>query len=160
MPDYRQALNELKGLLYGADTDPGPPDAASRMQFAQQVMQDAMPEESAAMRSLKPMSWADRTFSHGALANTYPGRSVRYNPALVPDDQGEANDLLAHELTHVRQWGRPGAALRSLGEKSLAYWDRPEELEAQRTEQRRQSKRRDVPLTPEPPLPTFSMKGR
>lgn len=122
----------------------------SHMNLAALHVGGSMPEEMGST-SVKPMGLLDRLLAPaGAQAVTNPiTKSVRYNPALMPSTQAETDDLLAHELTHVKQLNQQPLLSRLLNmvrPPKNAYMDRPTEIEAYGVEKQRQGKRQDIRL--------------
>lgn len=124
-----------------------------KMELAKRQMQKEMPAELAGT-TIAPWGRLGQLLRPGAEAMA--GRltqTVGYNPAAIQGKgQEEVNDLLAHELTHVRQRNRSGPInyfLETLVDGRLPYYQRPVELEAFQTEKDRAlQQRRTPPTTP------------
>src|SRR5438874_3240445 len=122
------------------------------MNLAAEHMKTQMPEEMNSVNSLGPANWFERQIMpDNALAITLPFGRVAYNPTMLDSTQStqsEADDTLAHELTHIRQANRTGILekLQNLFSPPRAYEDRPDEEEAFQIERVRQVKRRDIKL--------------
>jgi uncharacterized protein DUF4157 len=120
------------------------------MNLAALHMDGTMPTEMS-RTSVKPMGLLDRLMAPtGAQAVTNPfTKNVRYNPDLMPRTQAETDDLLAHELTHVKQMNQEPLLTRLLRmamPPKESYQDRPTEIEAYGVEKQRQAKRQDIVL--------------
>jgi hypothetical protein len=59
---------------------------------------------------------------------------------------GELNDIVAHELEHGFQYNVDGAVFRHPSKKSLKYYTKPQEVDAQRVGFRRVAKLRKLPF--------------
>lgn len=159
LPPY-QRTSEHPENVGGLDTRSGKygaPDPRGAMDLARAHLELSMPEESKLMRSFGPMDWLDRLNSQGleggvvAQANPHTGR-VSYDFDRVSPDIMANDDVLAHELTHLRQ-GRDrtilGGLLEQLRQSRQPYLERADEQEAFEVERRRRSKRNDIVLEPE-----------
>lgn len=140
------------------------PDAALMMELAKRQLQAEMPKETAAA-TVEPMTAWDRMLFLGRPASVYaftsPFNHVKYDPDLMKQNSQTANtDILAHELTHVRQNQRTPVLSQlwdliagPLTEPDVPYGQRPEELEAFQTERDRALAQHRVP---DLPFPSFS----
>lgn len=72
-----------------------------------------MPKEAQAVRDVRPMGWFEKWKSPQAAAVTKPDGTIAYNKAMAYG-RVDPNDLMAHELTHVRQANRGGGLLQEL----------------------------------------------
>lgn len=129
----------------GLDTPASTPE--DRMQLALEHMKASMPQQANAA-NVGPMNWLERMIApEGADAITLPLGRVAYDPAKVGSQQADVDDVLAHELTHVKQ-GQNRSWMDALKAfmPGPAYLDRPDEKEAFGVEARRQAKRKDIEL--------------
>jgi hypothetical protein len=120
------------------------------MHLAALHMGGTMPSEMSST-TVAPMGLLDRLLAPaGAQAVTNPiTKNVRYNPDLMPRTQAETDDLLAHELTHVKQLNQQPLLSRLWSRAkppTESYYDRPTEIEAYDVEKQRQAKRQDIVL--------------
>lgn len=124
----------------------------SRLSLAMAHMKSQMPTETAAVSKVAPFSWWDRfLISPTVQMTTSPGRAIKYNPKMLPSDQTEIDDILAHELVHVRQAKDAGgylSAMYKFATQPESYTSRPMEAEAFKVEDSRRAYRRDIPLPP------------
>lgn len=89
---------------------PADPEFDRRLELAKQAMQREMPNEMA-QANIKPVGiiggMVNRLLPAGGnpVATTNPLGSITYNPTLLKQlSQPEMEDVLAHELTHVKQY--------------------------------------------------------
>ena len=118
--------------------------------LAKSKMWQEMPD--VANTPIEPMGWLDRLIGRAkgsslggttlALAHPVLGK-VAYSPeGMTNQSQGETEDTVAHELTHIRQGRRGGgslferalAAARGAFDPILPYGQQSDELEAFQTE--------------------------
>lgn len=100
-----------------------------------------MPDAVSGLRQVRPMNWLERhTFSPSTQAITYPNNTVVYNKQAAHDVYERPEDLLTHELTHVRQNQAAGGtfanALRLVKDMFTSYGDRTDEQDAYATSDR------------------------
>ena len=124
------------------------------MGLAWEVMKSEYPEETkiATLSKMGPIMGPLLGGLGGAQAATGPRGGIKYNPQMVSPYQGENEDVLAHELTHVRQfqempWHEKYISL-PLRMLQTPYLERPIEKEAYAVAAKRRAKRRDIPLPP------------
>ncbi len=128
-----------------------PPDNTQLMvEMAKRQLAKDMPAESKAA-TIGPMSTTYQLLSggvpRGVTAVTGPLNGIRYDPdELKGMNQTQVNDVLAHELTHVRQNLRQSSyqnlvdLLMRPFQTELPYGQQPEEMEAFQTERDRSLK--------------------
>lgn len=144
MPDVPRSVQRLKDIGYDYPLE----DPAGSMQLAHEILKSQMPAEAEKAR-VRPMNWLERALHKDTTAVTYPWYTVAYRPEdikLMP--QRENTDVLAHELTHVGQFAKRGwkRFIPPFTELSQDYLQRPSEVEAFATMDKRRSKRRDIAL--------------
>jgi hypothetical protein len=98
-------------------------------------MTQEMPDAVKGLNKIRPMNWFERnTFSPDTQAITYPNNTVIYNPDPARAVGESPEELLRHELTHVRQnqsyGGTIANALKPLRDLFTSYRSRPDEQEA------------------------------
>jgi hypothetical protein len=135
---------------------------------AKEQMAKEMPD--VAGTSIQPMgpvgslaSGALDKLNHGTtMAFTQPTGSIVYNPAaLQGQPQSAIEDLLAHELTHTRQYqskpwlSRIADVAKSFVTPGVPYGQNPNELEAFQTETNRAQAQGRNPS----PMPNFLTPG-
>lgn len=149
MPKRRDAVPEeiVFGLKPGNswpanDVQTFPRD---RMDLATEHMKVEMPAEMDAA-SVQPRNRLEEFLlgGRGYVAETSPVRRITYDPQALPEHQADVDDVLAHELTHVKQFLLDMINTRKNQGKS--YMERPHEIEAFQKETDRRVKRRDVEL--------------
>lgn len=137
-----------KGSLYPEN------DPAGAVQLGMLHLKDEYPAEVAAINGeASPMNRLDKLRAPNAMAITSGsplGPSVRYDPQSISIDQRQNEDLLAHELTHVKQYlreGRFGGLIGALMENlTKKYLDRPHEIEAIKAADDRAFSRKDLEI--------------
>lgn len=115
---------------------------------------DATPESAFDLAKLKlnadvrvrPASKLEKLLMGRAQAGASPITGVVYNPELMPYAQEDIDDLLAHEVTHMKQFNRPFAYPKMILEMLLPYRSRPHEKEAYDVAEKRRQYRRDINL--------------
>jgi hypothetical protein len=121
-----------------------------QMDLAWQQMQTQMPKEAAGVSKLAPMNIIERyMFPENYAGVTWPWGRVAFNPKML----GTINpqDLLVHELTHIRQNQR-GGMWANLLKSQPEYQKRSYEKEAFAEEAKRKKFREsDIPLPPNGP---------
>lgn len=116
---------------------------------AWQQMQMEMPKEAAGVAKLTPMNWLERRMKPGAQAIAWPWGRIAFNPQTMGNMRPD--DLLAHELIHIRQRQRQGLLgnIMSLVTAPSDYQARSYEKEAFAYEKARANRRdSDIPLPP------------
>lgn len=117
------------------------PNSTLMIEMAKRKMSQEMPEEYKSA-SIKPMGPISRFFFGGrADALTTPFNTIYYDPGMTQGrNQPRVEDILAHELTHVRQNNQLPMIprLMQLFKSSNGdYQQRPNEMEAYQTEKDR-----------------------
>lgn len=122
-----------------------------RMALAMAHMQSTMPSEARATKVSPISAWLRKLLPSGTIAATNMFGNVSYDPSNLPLEQPAVDDVLAHELTHVKQRNRGPLQhlLDALMSRGTNYSDRPNEQEAFETQRRRANMRHDIPLAPE-----------
>jgi hypothetical protein len=127
-----------------------------RIQLGMEHMKAQMPEEYAYAGEPKPMNpllrWLGNAAGMELDASTGPFGGIQYNPENIPQTQAGVDDMLAHELVHVRQMKKMGLlekAQNSVANMLTPYRNRPMEQEAYGNELRRQQMRQDIQLPKE-----------
>lgn len=123
-----------------------------------------MPQEVASManRQIRPMSAIEKALlARGAAAITHPTGTIAYNREMAEAAVMKPEDILAHELTHIRQLNKRGflGQLFQMLAQSQPYGERPDEVEAFAQERSRFGRRRretDIRL----PAPRQEIKER
>ena len=118
-----------------------------------------MPAEVASMkdRRIRPMNGMERGLNRmmrpGVAASTTPFGNITYDRKMIEDAMLRPEDVLAHELTHVKQMDRDGGPFWSLAKTitnaATPYGQRDFEKEALDVEMRRMGRRKrtgDIPL--------------
>lgn len=128
-----------------------PQDPDLMIELAKRQMAKEMPSELNSA-SIAPMGLMDKFllgFRPGTVAVTYPSNSIKYDPDFIRSSgysQNVVNDILAHELTHVRQYKGMKhpylnlmlETLKSMMGNDTPYGQTPIEMEAFQTERNRQ----------------------
>lgn len=125
------------------------PDSEYWPEFENAVprMSPSMPKEVASManRRIRPMNWLDVLMVPGASAITHPNGTIAYNKAVSQAAMQTPEEILAHELTHVRQINNRGGVfgqiVAMLRDSGTPYGDRADEREAFAAEERAASRR-------------------
>ena len=123
------------------------------MALAKKAMAKEMPNELARVK-IRPKNWLEQRLDSDAIASHNPIFSeISYNPEYLLEAGGYGSgdtviDILAHELTHVRQTKEQPMIDRFLSNFFENYYTRPDEMEAFQTMRDRQFKqhRRPSPL--------------
>ena len=160
MPNRKQLITGLMSTLGmgGAPAESAWPE----MDRAITHLSKEMPAEVDSMkdRQIRPMGRFEKGLNNlvrpGIAASTSPWGNIAYDRDAIQAAHLRPEDVLAHELTHVRQIDRGGGMLRSLaktltGNTNTAYGDRDFEQEALGVEMSRLGRRKrlgDIALPP------------
>lgn len=133
----------------------GAPDYPDSMvQLAFEQLKSEYPKETQAASQPKPMNWFHKNVSaRGGVMATAPWGSIVYDQDQIRQlPRSEIADVLAHELTHVKQFQGMPMLQRYLPQAQLTmpYMQRPLEQEAFAAMEKRRAARRDIPLPPTP----------
>jgi hypothetical protein len=150
-PTQKSALMDT---LLRRQAGPNGPD----WELAKAHMKAQMPKEMGGVGSIKPYGWWDfAKYDPDQVASTDVFNNIRYSPERIlryaDGDQSKLDDVLAHELIHVRQnQEKPSIISRIMGalkdNYSNEYYQRPYEQEAYNHVDDRMRKRRDYELPP------------
>jgi len=121
-------------------------------------MEAEMPLEMGMVRSLKPQGLLDYArLDPSIIATTDPFNRIRYNPESIQryshGNQSLMDDVLAHELIHVRQNAKRKGIFRPLLDRmrevmTTPYSAQNDEKEAFAFMENRANHRKDIPLKP------------
>lgn len=117
MPPQKPIVNPSPSLLQRMGLSAAPdPEFDARMNIAQNKMRQEMPNEMN-LASIKPTGFfggmkdalVAKAIGGTPVATTNPFGGISYNKDILKAmSQNEMEDTLAHELTHVGQFAKPG----------------------------------------------------
>lgn len=150
------------------DRVPKPTDPSLMLELAKRKMQQEMPDELGAA-NVRPMGTLDHFLigaRPGVAAVTYPNNTVGFNLDLISKlglNQGTVDDIMSHELTHVRQHQQDShpyihtlmQTINGMIGKGTPYGQNPWEMEANQTAKDRMLRDHRSP-SDSPGFPPFS----
>ena len=144
--DAYYGLLRSRPAKYSTDYPDDDPHGAMQLAFEQ--LKSEYPVETSVAK-LSPMSGPMKWLLAAPVAATFPTHGIQYNPDEVSRNQATNADILAHELTHVKQnmaRGLKRFLIPDFEKFTTSYLEQPHEVEAFNASRKRAARRRDIPL--------------
>jgi hypothetical protein len=147
MPD-NPAIKNLRNLKVDGEWYPDPEDPAGSVQLALEQLRGEFPQEIDRIQTGPFPKLLQKAMPY-TTAVAAPGNKILWNPKYIKvGHQPSTRDLMAHELTHIRQTYRDPLHILKyiLNATTTPHRLRPAEIEAENVARRHQGARRDIEL--------------